>query len=233
MVSEQYRYADGVENLRLALAEGKVGRLAYVTHEFYRGARLVVGRWAMGDHWSRAYVHGSLHDMSVHHFDMWYYITGKRPVEVFVKPFDVDWNPSQRKLGYSLFATLEDGTHVDYITGRALARPQTPWYGNLWLVGDEGALYWDGDSFDVTHTKLEPTEDFFGQELETGKLDYVKRGITNTNMPLAPLIRSLVDAIAEGRRHPCDVADNWPSFATAMAAVESAETGKAVRVATE
>jgi predicted dehydrogenase len=233
MVGEQYRYADGVENLRLAIADGKIGRLAFVTHEFYRGARLSMGRWAMGDHWSRAYVEASLHDMSVHHFDMWYYITGKRPVEVFARPYDVPWNPSHRKLGYSLFATLEDGIHVDYITGRALARPQTPWYGHLWIVGDEGALYWDGDSFDVTLSRVVPSDDFFGQELKTEKLDYVKRGITNTNLPLAPLLRSLAEAVQEGRRHPCDVEDNWVSFATAMAAVESAQTGRSVEVAKE
>jgi hypothetical protein len=47
------------------------------------------------------------------------------------------------------------------------------------------------------------------------------------------MVRALVAAQREGRPHPNDIADNWVSFATAMAAVESAQTGRAVRVATE
>jgi len=47
------------------------------------------------------------------------------------------------------------------------------------------------------------------------------------------MVRSLVDALREGRPHPNDIDDNWISFATAMAAVESVQTGQAVKVATE
>ncbi|MGH2459289.1 MAG: Gfo/Idh/MocA family protein [Chloroflexota bacterium] len=232
MVGEQYRFADGVENLKIAIAKGLIGQPAYLSHEFYRGGGAAVGRWSPATHWSAAYVEGSLHDMSVHHFDMWYYITGKRPVEVYVKPFDPAWNQSGRRFGYSMHATLEDGTHVDYITARALARPQTTWYGEIWIVGDRGALYWNGDSLGVTHSEVIPVENQ-SQKLATENLEFLSRGITNTNLPLLPLIRSLLQAIEENRPHPCDIEDNWVSFATAMAAVESAQTGQTVKVAME
>lgn len=233
MVGEQYRFADGVENLKIAIAKGLIGQPAYISHEFFRGGGNTAGRWQNKDHWSQAYVEGSLHDMSIHHFDMWYYITGKRPVEISVKPFDPAWNQSGRSFGYSVYATLEDGTHIDYITARALARPQTPWYGEMWIVGDKGALSWDGDSLAVTHSESVPAESPGSQKLATEKLEFVRAGITNTNLPLLPLIHSFLAAIRENRPHPCDIADNWVSFATAMAAVESAQTGKTVKVATE
>jgi predicted dehydrogenase len=116
MVGEQYRFADGVENLQRAITAGMIGPVAYISHDFYRGAQLSPGRWERGEHWSRAYREAALHDMSVHHFDMWYYIAGSPCAEIYVKPFDPDWNPSARKLGYSAHATLANGVHVDYLT---------------------------------------------------------------------------------------------------------------------
>ena len=233
MVSEQYRFADGVENLRLAVRQGLVGRIAYISHEFYRGAQLTTGRWGQTDHWSRAYQEAALHDMSVHHFDMWYYITGARPTEIYAKPFDVPWNPSSRKFGYSVHATLEDGTHVDYLTCRALARPQTPWYGVLWIVGEEGALFWDGDSSTVNLSRVAPSSSFFDQQLNTEQVGFVNRGVSGTNAPLVLVVRSLIDAIRENRPHPCDIDDNMVSFATSMAAIESVQTGRPAKVVTE
>ncbi|HVA87752.1 MAG TPA: Gfo/Idh/MocA family oxidoreductase [Candidatus Saccharimonadales bacterium] len=231
MVGEQYRFADGMENLRRAITGGVIGRVAYIDHTFVRGSRLMAGRWARGAHWSQAYQEASLQDMSVHHFDMWYYMTGARPVEVSVTPFDVDWNPSSRKFGYSMTASLENGIHVDYLTARALARPQTPWYGTLWIVGETGALAWDGDSPAVRLSRVVEGNDPFGQEVQTDSLAYVDRGISGTNLPLLLMIRELDEAIAANRRHACDLDDNLASFATSLAGVESARTGRPVRVA--
>jgi predicted dehydrogenase len=164
--------------------------------------------------------------MSVHHFDMWYYIAGSPCAEIYVKPFDPDWNPSARKLGYSAHATLANGVHVDYLTCRALARPQTPWYGTLWIVGQEGALFWDGDSATVTLSRVVPGTNSFDQSLAAESICYVDCGISGTNAPLVPLIRALLDAIREDRPHPCDVDDNLVSFATSMAAIRSVESGR-------
>jgi predicted dehydrogenase len=47
------------------------------------------------------------------------------------------------------------------------------------------------------------------------------------------MVRELVEAIREGRPHKCDVRDNWPSFATAMAARQSAQSGMPVKVEAE
>jgi|GEM_PF-5491606 len=230
MVGEQYRFADGVENLRRAITGGVIGPLAYIDHAFFRGSRLIAGRWAGGEHWSQTYQEASLQDMSVHHFDMWYYMTGARPVEVSVTPFDVSWNPSVRKFGYSLTARLENGVHVTYLTARSLARPQTPWYGTLWIVGQDGALAWDGDSSAVSLSRVGAGTDPFVQEIKSEPLAYVDRGISGTNAPLLLMIRELDAAIAANRRHACDLDDNVVSFATSMAAVESARTGRPARV---
>ncbi|HEX5418157.1 MAG TPA: Gfo/Idh/MocA family oxidoreductase [Chloroflexota bacterium] len=231
MIGEQYRFADGVENLRRAVVEGAIGRVAYIDHTFVRGAQLVAGRWARGEHWSQSYLEASLHDMSIHHFDMWYYITGARPVEISVTPFDVEWNPSSRKFGYSAVARLENGVHVHYLTARALARPETPWFGTLWIVGETGALSWNGDSSEISLSRVTGGKEQFGQELRTETLARYNRGISGTNAPLLLMIGELNAAIAAGRAHACDIDDNLVSFATSMAAVESARSGRPARVA--
>jgi predicted dehydrogenase len=142
-------------------------------------------------------------------------------------------------------AILADGTPVHYFTRRALARPQTTWYGDLWIVGDEGALFWDGGG-PVTLSRSLPTHDYRQQHLATGQVSYVNRegdagpgapvgyaGREGRTSPTMLMVRELVTAIREDRPHPCDVDDNWVSFATATAAVESAQTGRVVKVATE
>jgi predicted dehydrogenase len=225
MVGEQYRFADGCRNLRRALAEGRIGRLAYIAHEFYRGARLI-SRGA--EHWSTAYTEATLHDMAVHHFDMWWFLTGQPCQEVYARAFDVPWNTTPRKFGYSVIATLADGTHVDYIASRALARPETSWYGALWLVGEEGALFWDGDSAGVQLTRTRPTEIPLDQQLEAETLVWEDEGISGTARPVPRMLRSFLAAIERGEPHPCDIDDNLRSFVVSLAAIESVRTGQRV-----
>ncbi len=229
MVAEQYRFAGGVENLRRAVAEGRVGRLAYLAHEFHRGANLAYPSNATRDDWMSRYQEASLQEMSVHHFDMWYYVAGSRIAEIYARPFDPVWNTSSRRFGYSIHATLENGTHVDYLTCRALAREQTTWYGDLTIVGEAGALAWDGVGSAVSLSTVLPSENPQEQRLQDESLDYSQ---VPPDLATTAMFRALVEAIRTGKRHPCDVEDNWASFAASQAAVESARAGRPVEVAT-
>jgi predicted dehydrogenase len=242
MVGENYRFADGMENLRRAIAAGLIGRPAYVDHEFRRA-----GSGARGGAGGRAAAaepvdpDRSIPEMSVHHFDMWWYATGQRPTEVHAHPFTPPWADGPRRFGYSMRATLEDGTHVHYLSSRALSRPQTSWPGTLAIVGEEGTLEWDGGGAAVTLIRELPTHNYRDQHLARGPVSYVSYesprdtvgGPGSAHSSTMQMVRALIAAQREGRPHPNDIEDNWVSFATAMAAVESARTGRPVRVATE
>ena len=240
MVGENYRYADGMENLRKAVAGGLIGRPAYIDHEFRRagaGPRPA----AAGGASAPSDPDRGIPEMSVHHFDMWWYATGQRIMEIRADPFTPSWMEGPRRLGYTMRATLADGTHVHYLTSRALSRPQTTWPGNLVIVGEEGTLTWDGSGAAVTLIRELPTHNYRDQHLATGPVSYVSHesapgvvggagsGISSTMQ----MVRSFRDAIRDGRPHPNDIDDNWVSFATAMAALESVRTGQAVKVAAE
>jgi len=237
MVGENYRFADGMENLRRAVAAGLIGRPAYVDHEFRRAGS--GARPPASDH--PVDPDRSIPEMSVHHFDMWWYATGKRPTEIQAHPFTPPWAEGGRRFGYSMRATLEDGTHVHYLSSRALSRPQTTWPGNLVLVGEEGTLEWDGGGAAVTLVRELPTHNYRDQHLARGPVSYVSYesprdtvgGPGSAHSSTMQMVRALIAAQREGRPHPNDLDDNWVSFATAMAAVESAQTGRPVRVATE
>jgi predicted dehydrogenase len=228
MVAEQYRFAGGVENLRQAVADGRVGKLAYLAHEFHRGAQIAYPSNARRDDWMSRYREPGLQEMSVHHFDMWYYIAGSRIAEIYARPFDPDWNTSGRHFGYSIHATLENGTHVDYLTCRALAREQTTWYGDLTIVGEGGALAWDGVGSAVSLSTVLPSKNPQEQRLLDESLDYSQ---VPPDQATTAMFRALVDAIRAGKPHPSDAEDNWASFAASQAAVESARTGRPVEVA--
>jgi predicted dehydrogenase len=226
MLGEQYRFADGVENMRRAVQAGMVGRPAYVDHQFLRMSSPAP---AGQGHWAHTPDSG-ITEMSVHHFDMWWYVTGQRPIEIRADPFNPDWSTASRRFGYSMRATLEDGTHVHYLTCSALSRPQTTWHGVMTIVGDEGTLSWDGNGPAVTHSRRLPSPNPRQQQLAVGPVSYVDNG-TSGNRTTNLMVRELMSAVAEGRPHSCDVADNWPSFATAIAAVESVRSGQPVKVA--
>jgi predicted dehydrogenase len=138
-------------------------------------------------------------------------------------------------------ATLEDGTHVHYLSSRALSRPQTTWPGNLVIVGEEGTLTWDGSGTAVTLIRELPTHNYRDQHLTSGPVSYVSHeaapsvvgGSGSAVSSTMQMVRSFVEAIREKRPHANDIDDNWVSFATAMAALESVKTGQAVRVAAE
>ena len=237
MVGENYRYSDGMENLKRAIAGGLIGRPAYIDHEFRRaGAGPRPGAPNTPSDSDRG-----IPEMSVHHFDMWWYATGQRIAEIRADPFTPAWMEGGRRLGYSMRATLVDGTHVHYLTSRALSRPQTTWPGNLVIVGEEGTLTWDGSGAAVSLIRELPTHNYRDQHLSTGPVTYVSHeaapgvvgGSGSSLSSTMQMVRSFVDANREDRPHPNDIDDNWVSFATAMAALESARTGKAAKVPSE
>lgn len=224
MVGEQYRFADGVENLRRAVEAGVIGDLAYITHEYYRGAFLTASYWGTATHWSSAYRHVQLHDQSPHHFDMWWFITGRKTRDIYVRPFDVPWNQTGLGFGYTAVASLEGGVQVNYLYARALAREPTSWFGRMTIVGETGTLTWDGEAAEIGLDRVSagPT----GEAIrEHEMLAYVDRGLIGTNAPVVAMVRAFVEAIRENRRNPNDIEDNMVSFATTMAALDSIDSG--------
>jgi predicted dehydrogenase len=227
MIGEQYRFADCVENMRRAVLAGMVGQPAYLSHEFFRQAGSA--RADAGNHWAHQ-PDSAIAEMSVHHFDMWWRITGKRPTRVLVQGFNPEWQPPGRRFGHSMLATLEDGLHVHYITCLARHRAQTTWHGTITIVGDEGALTMDGRTPTVTFSRALPSAEPRVQQLAVGPVSYVDRGTVGMNTTNL-MVRELMDAVREGRPHQCDPTDNWPSFATEVAATESSRRGAWVDVA--
>jgi predicted dehydrogenase len=125
-----------------------------------------------------------------------------------------------------------------------LARPLPPpdhLAGTLTLVGEDGTLEWDGAAAAVTLIRELPTHDYREQHLSRGPVSFVATaaprdatgGPGSAVSSTMQMVRALVAAGREGRPHPNDLDDNWVSFATAMAAAESARTGRPVRVPAE
>ena len=69
MVGENYRYADGMENLKRAISGGLIGRPAYIDHEFRRAG---AGSRPSGQSGAPVDPDRGIPEMSVHHFDMWW-----------------------------------------------------------------------------------------------------------------------------------------------------------------
>ena len=230
MIAEQYRFADGCENLRRAIATGMIGKVAYIQHDFYRAYQNLPPWELTPEGRKQAGPHAGLRGMGVHHYDMWWYIANSRPVEINVKALHPSWDESPRALIHSIQAILEDGTLIHYLYGRAaLGRPQTTWYGNLAIVGEQGTLFWDGNGSAVTLSRVLPTHNPAEQHLATGAVSYVSR-TTQRGDIIPVMVRAFLDAIREGKPHPCNLDDNMVSFTTALAALESAETGRPTKV---
>ena len=216
MVSQNYRWQDHVETVRGAIADGLIGDLGYVALGFHKGFRFGGWREELAD--------VLLEDMSIHHFDLIRHLTGRNCVSLYARSFRPSWSWFAGNSAASVLIEMEGGIEVNY-TGSWVSRGrETSWHAEYRIVGDRGAIHWDGPEATLVtgHPEDNPRE----PKLETSPLPPRKLDHAGFEYSLYEFGR----AIAEGRKPVTGVDDNIQSFAMAMAAIESARSGRPIDV---
>jgi predicted dehydrogenase len=212
MVTQNFRWRPHALAMRKAVLGGVIGRVANVFLE----CRQAIKR-STTEAWRERMDDPYLADFAIHHFDLIRYVTGLEVEEVFATSFHPPGSWFDGRSAAAAILKMSGGAVVSYQGTMVTPGAVTTQEGLVTIVGESGALRLDGKHKVILSGAGDP--------------------ITLPEPPvpdgeLAHGLRELVDSIRSKRRPETDVADNFKSFAALMAAMESAATGKAVRVAT-
>jgi len=216
MVSQNYRWQDPVETVRQALIEGAAGEVGYVTAAFHKGFRFGGWREQLPD--------VLLEDMSIHHFDLLRHLTGRNCLRIYARSFHPKWGWFSGNPAACVILEMEGGLEVSYFGSWVSRGRETSWAGEFRIVGDKGAIHWDGT--EATLVLGHPEDNPRDPKLESVPLP--PRKLEHTGFAYS--LHEFARAIQQRREPITGVDDNIQSFGTAMAAIESARSGQPIDV---
>lgn len=132
MVNQNYRWRSWARSVRAKIADGTVGTVAHVNVRFSQRELLAGGRGDLDN--------PLLQDMSIHHFDLLRYLTGKNAVEIFARAHRPPWSDYAGAPGLDALITMVDGIRVNYSGSWAGRGPATTWDGDWSIQGELGLL---------------------------------------------------------------------------------------------
>ena len=222
VVVQNRRYVDGVRRIARALREGIIGEVTSLHCDFFLAPHFGGFREAMA--------HVLLHDMAIHTFDAARLMAGAAPRAVYCR----EWNPqgSWYAEGSSAAAIfeLERGIVFTYRGSWCADGLMTSWESAWRIVGTRGTIVWDGhDAVRIEIARPHQPGQFFAEvaAVELPPLDPSDR--TGGHLGV------LQDFIAATRGGPLPETigtENIKSLAMVFGAIESAETGRRVDIAT-
>ncbi|SIS49892.1 Gfo/Idh/MocA family protein [Alicyclobacillus vulcanalis] len=218
LVMQNRRYEPNLRAIRRAIESGMIGRVEQVHADFFIGAHFGGFR----DHMA----HPLLLDMAIHTFDQARFLLGGARAETAQC---LAFNPASSWYEGASSAVcafeMEGGTVFSYRGSWSAEGFRTSWESAWRIVGSRGTILWDGEG--------KPEADIV--EAEEAFLRPCRRVAIDVDaMPEvghAACLREMLAALRSGRPSETEAADNIESARMMYAAMESAATRAAVRVA--
>ena len=209
MVDQNYRWRPHNQTARLAIDQGLIGRIGALHIEFRRVEDLLGYREFLDM--------PLLQDVSIHHFDLARYLTGKNCISIYARSFRPPWSKFAGKPATEAILEMEDGITVNYNGSWAARGKITSWDGNITISGEKGCLLIDQDD-DVW---------LYNEDGQQGaKLEKVEMAHTELDYAL----NMLMACIANDTEPEAALGDNRHSFAMVCAAEESVAQGRIVEL---
>jgi predicted dehydrogenase len=216
-VIQNRRYLASIRRFRQAIVDAAIGPLTTLDVDFYIGAHFGGFRAEMD--------HVLLLDMAIHTFDQARFISGADAEYVFAS----DWNPSGSWYSHGAnavaFFEMSGGVRCTYRGSWCAEGLNTSWEGQWRATCETGTVLWNGAS-EVTGQREAGGENLIHDFAPVDVAGEVALDHTGH----AGVIREFLDSLHAGRKPMTDCTDNVKSIAMVLAAVESAETGKRVKV---
>lgn len=216
MVSQNYRWKPEIQAMRGAIRSGAIGHVGYLNVEFQRACRF--------GGWREAMAEPLLGDMTVHHFDLIRYLTGKDCVRVYAETFRPSWSWYTGNPAASVLMEFQGGLRVSYFGSWVAQGNQTTWNGTWRISGSDGALQMASDLPVLIRGKsIRPLAD---DDAEAVPL----RIPTMPDAERQYALREFLLAVERRVQPETNVEDNMQTFAISRAAIHSARTGEPVDV---
>lgn len=218
-VMQNRRYLANIRRLRDVLGRGELGALNTLNSDFYLGPHFGGFRDDME--------HVLLLDMAIHTFDAARFLSGADAVSVFCR----EYNPKGSWFRHGAAAVavfeMEDGLVYTYRGSWCAEGLGTSWEAGWRVVGERGSATWDGEGDLRAEVAVGPG-DFWSQ---TKEVDVPAPAGTGELEGHAAGIDEFLRCVRTGATPQTVCTDNLKSLAMVFGAVESAETGRVVRLA--
>jgi len=216
-VIQNRRYLDNIVRFREVIRAGQIGPLTTLNADFYLAPHFGGFRDAME--------HVLLIDMAIHSFDQARYIADADPVSVYCH----EWNPAGSWYVHGASAQcifeMTNGLLFNYRGSWCAEALQTAWACDWRAIGQKGTARWDGED-EVQVAAVVGSEGFFH---ETERLDPpATPALEHTSH--AGVINEFIESLKAGVLPQTVCTDNIKSLAMVHAAIESAESGRKVKI---
>lgn len=221
MVNQNYRWRPWARFVQSKIADGTIGTVAHVDVRFSQPELLTGGRAELE--------YPLLQDMSIHHFDLLRYLTGRNAVELFAQAHRAPWSEYSGSPGVDAVITMQDDIRVSYSGTWAGRGGTTTWDGDWSIQGDRGLLtVIDGRVSFRPYSGREELAPTGHSMTEASVLDI-------PDLPRGDLQSSLENfrmAIVLGEEPETSIWDNCHSIAMVFAAEDSIRESRTVPVRT-
>ncbi|GAA4773360.1 Gfo/Idh/MocA family protein [Microbacterium gilvum] len=201
MISQSRRYFDGFAALRAQTA--RLGALGAVATEFFKAPRFGGFRDEMD--------HVLLVDMAIHSFDAARALIGSDPVAVYAEEYNPSWSWYRGASNAVAVFEFADGVRYTYTGSWCAPGLETSWNGRWRVSGADGSAEWDGDGAPVSSLDAPAAGDPAPEQIDGSLAEFVA-------------------AVRTGLRPTTDARANVASLAMVEGAVQSATTGRRVRI---
>jgi predicted dehydrogenase len=215
MISQSRRYDPRIRAYRKLIAE-TVGPVGILNSDFYMGAHFGGFRDEMD--------HVLLLDMAIHTLDAARYLSGADPISVYCEEFNPGWSWYKGAAAATALFEMTGGLRYTYRGSWCAEGKPTSWEAEWRAVGPNGSALWDGNKSVVGEVVKGNTG--FTRDTEP------REGEIESQMPcaIAGSLRDFLHALETGETPMGECHDNIKSLAMVFGAVESAQTGRRVKI---
>lgn len=217
-VMQNRRYNPQIRALRKLVAEGGLGRLGAVHTDFFIGAHFGGFRDEMDS--------PLIVDMAIHTFDQARFITGADAVSVYCHEHNMPGSWYKGNASAVCIFEMSDGSVFTYRGSWSAEGFATSWDADWRVIGSKGTARWDGR----TDARAELVD-------EAGQPGFTSSMVSHTLTPDWPgrlehdgCLDEMFAALEADRPAETDSLDNIRSMAMVFGAVESARTGRTVKL---
>jgi predicted dehydrogenase len=216
MVSQSRRYNAQLQAMRGLIAE-QIGALGILNADFYIGAHFGGFRDQMNS--------PLILDMAIHTFDAARYLSGADPVAVYCDEFNPPWSWYRGAASATAIFEMTGGLRYIYRGSWCAEGRITSWESEWRAVGSQGSATWDGQSPPVAEIVTKPGGFLSEVAAHTAPVADIAPGIAGS-------LRDFLNALTTGATPLGVCHDNIKSLAMVFAAIESAATGRRVKIDT-
>jgi predicted dehydrogenase len=203
MVSQSRRWNPQLSRLRALTTQ--LGSIGMITTDFFRASRFGGFREQMA--------HPLLVDMAIHAFDSTRFLLRAEPVSTYCHAYNPPWSWFAGDANATAVFEMASGTRYVFNGSWCTPGAETSWNGAWRVSGEKGTALWNGDD--------EPVLDAGVDVDETEASPY---------SGVAGALQVFVHALGTGERPSGEVHENVMSLAMVEAAIQSAESGRVVRL---